>query len=65
MAEQEQFGAIGKARADRAKEIEVAQNVAASDKGKKQAEQDRRVYVSEQEAIAVGGENSARADIAS
>ena len=56
--------AIGKARADRAKEIEVAQNVAASDKGKKQAEQDRRVYVSEQEAIAVGGENSARADIA-
>ena len=64
VAEQEQFGAIGKARADRAKEIEVAQNVAASDKGKKQAEQDRRVYVSEQEAIAVGGENSARADIA-
>ena len=64
VAEQEQYGAIGKSKADRAKEIEVAQNVAMSDKGKKQAEQDRRVYVSEQEAIAVGGENSARADIA-
>ena len=64
VANAERDGAIGKAEADRVKEIQVAQNTAEAEKGRKAAEADQRVYVEQQEAMAVGGENAAQAEIA-
>ena len=58
-------GAVGQAQADRTREIQVAMNRAESDKGQKEAEADRRVFVQQQESKAVEGENISRADIAS
>jgi len=57
-------GAIGSAEANRVRDIQVAENVAESEKGKKAAEADKRIYVQEQEAQAVQGENVSRASIA-
>ena len=65
VANAERDGAIGKANADRDKEVQVAQNVAESQKGQKAAEVDRRVFVQQQEATGVQGENLSRAEIAS
>ncbi len=65
VANAERDGAIGKANADRAREVQVAENVAESEKGQKAAEVDRRVYVQQQEALGVQGENLSRAEIAS
>ncbi len=59
VAEQEKMGAIGEAEAVREKEIRVAENVAASEKGKKKAEADRRVIVQQQETMATIGEAEA------
>lgn len=59
VAEQEKHGAIGQSEATREKEIKVAQNEAESDKGKKQAEADRRVFVQQQETAATIGEAEA------
>ena len=59
VAEQEKLGAIGQAEANREKEIRVAENMAQSDKGRKQAEADRRVFVQQQEATATIGEAEA------
>ena len=64
VANAERDGAIGKANADRDKEVQVAQNVAESQKGQKAAEVDRRVFVQQQEATGVQGENISRAEIA-
>ena len=64
VANAERDGAIGKAEADRTKEIQVAQNTAEAEKGRKAAEADQRVFVEQQEAMAVAGENSAQAEIA-
>ena len=64
VANAERDGAIGKAEADRTKDIQVAQNTAEAEKGRKAAEADQRVYVEQQEAMAVAGENSAQAEIA-
>lgn len=64
VANAERDGAIGKAEADRTKDIQVAENTAKAEKGRKAAEADRRVFVEQQEAMAVGGENSAQAEIA-
>ena len=64
VANAERDGAIGKANADREREVQVAQNVAESEKGQKAAEVDRRVYVQQQEATGVQGENISRAEIA-
>ena len=64
VAVQEKTGAIGEAEAHREREIRVAENVAQSDKGKKKADSDRRIYVHGQEAEAVQGENEAQANIA-
>lgn len=64
VANAERDGAIGKANADREREVQVAQNVAESEKGQKAAEVDRRVYVQQQEATGVQGENLSRAEIA-
>ena len=64
VANAERDGAVGSAEADRAREIQVAENMAQAEKGKKAAEAEQRVYVNEQEAIAVEGENSSQAQIA-
>ncbi len=64
VAQQEQMGAIGKAEADREKDIQVASNMESAAMGVKTAEQQRRVDVAEKEAVAVSGENIAKADIA-
>ncbi|MDP6870362.1 MAG: SPFH domain-containing protein [Candidatus Poseidoniaceae archaeon] len=60
----ERDGAIGKASADRDKDIQVAENMAESEKGKKAAQADQRIFVQDQEATAVQGENISRAQIA-
>ncbi|HJM18702.1 MAG TPA: SPFH domain-containing protein [Candidatus Thalassarchaeaceae archaeon] len=64
VANAERDGAIGAAKADRAREIEVAENMAEAEKGRKAAEADQRVFVEQQEAMAVSGENTAQAEIA-
>ncbi|MGL4525167.1 MAG: flotillin family protein [Spirochaetia bacterium] len=64
VAEQEKLGAIGQAQATKEKEVNVAQNLADGEKGKKRADAERRVYVADQESQAVTGENTAQATIA-
>jgi flotillin len=64
VAEQEKFGAIGQAQANKEKTVRVAENDAEAVKGQKHAEADRRIYVQSQEANAVTGENEAKARIA-
>ncbi len=59
VAEEDRFGAVGQAQANREKEIRVAENVAESQKGQKKAEADRRIYVQQQEAQAAVGEANA------
>lgn len=49
VAQQEKFGAVGQAAADKEKDIHVAENQAESVKRQKHAEADRRVYVHAQE----------------
>lgn len=62
VAEQEKLGSIGEAEATREREIRVAENVAQSEKGKKKAEADQRVFVQQQEAEATIGEAAANRD---
>jgi flotillin len=64
VAEQEKFGAIGQAEANRVKEIRVAENAAEAEKGRKKAVSEQRIYVQDREAEAVKGENEAKALIA-
>ncbi len=64
VANAERDGAIGAAEANKTREIQVAENMAEADKGRKAAEADKRVYVENQEALAISGENSAQAEIA-
>ncbi len=64
VAEQDKFGAIGTAEANREKDVRVAENVAAAEKGRKKAEADQRIYVQAREAEAIDGENTAQAEIA-
>jgi flotillin len=59
VAEQDKLGAIGQAVANRDKEIKVAENTAESEKGKKRADADRRVFVQQQETAASVGEAEA------
>lgn len=59
VAEQDKKGAIGEAEAYREKSIRVAENVAESEKGKKRAEADQRVFVQQQETAAAIGEADA------
>ncbi|MBN1638593.1 MAG: hypothetical protein JW866_06490 [Ignavibacteriales bacterium] len=60
----EKNGAIGQAEAVREKQIRVAENIAESEKGKKAAESNQRIFVQMKEAEAITGENTAKADIA-
>ena len=64
VANAERDGAIGAAIASKEREITVAENMAAAEKGRKAAEADQRVFVEQQEAMAISGENSAQAEIA-
>jgi len=63
VAEQEKLGSIGQADANREKEIRVAEAMAESEKGKKKAEADRRIYVQQQESSASIGEAEANRDM--
>ncbi len=64
VAEQEKLGAIGEAAATRDREIQVAQALAEAEKGRKQADAGQRIFVQEQEALAMAGENASKARIA-
>ena len=57
-------GAIGAAEANRARDIQVAENEAEAAKGKKAARADERIFVQGQEALAIEGENTSKANIA-
>ena len=57
-------GDIGKADADKEREIKVAEAHAESEKGKKAARADERIFVQGQEALAIEGENTSKAEIA-
>ena len=57
-------GAIGAAEANRARDIQVAENAAEAEKGKKAASADQRIFVQDQEALAIEGENTSKANIA-
>ena len=57
-------GAIGAAEANRARDIQVAENEAEAEKGKKAARADQRIFVQDQEALAIEGENTSKASIA-
>lgn len=59
VAEQQKMGAIGEAEANREKTIRVAESKAEADKGEKQAEANRRIFVQKQESLAVIGEAEA------
>jgi flotillin len=63
VSDQERKGSVGESEQVRERTIKVAQNVAESEKGKKQAEADRRIYVQQQEALATIGESDANRDI--
>jgi len=59
VAIQDKSGAIGEAEANRERAIKVAENEAQAEKGRKQAEADRRVFVQQQESTATIGEADA------
>lgn len=59
VAEQVKLGAIGESSANKEKAIEVAKNQAEADKGQKEADADRRIFVQNKEAEAVIGESAA------
>jgi flotillin len=63
VSEQDKKGSVGEAGAMKEKTIKVAQNVAEAEKGKKQAEADKRIYVQAQETLATIGEAEANRDM--
>src|SRR6476620_6649435 len=63
VSDQDRKGSVGESEQVRERTIKVAQNDAESEKGKKQAEADRRIYVQQQEALATIGEAEANRDI--
>ena len=60
----ERDGRIGVSNAERAMRTEVANNDAEAVKGEKDAEAMKRIYINQQEALAVEGENVSAASIA-
>jgi flotillin len=64
VAQQNKFGAIGGAEAQREETIRVAESQAEAEKGKKAAMASQRIFVQEREAEAVTGENNSQAQIA-
>jgi flotillin len=63
VSDQDRKGSVGEAEQVRERTIKVAQNIAESEKGKKQAEADKRVYVQQQETLATIGEAEATRDM--
>lgn len=59
VAEQERNGAIGETRAVREKEVEVASELAETEKGKKEAEKNRRIAVAQLETETASAEAKA------
>jgi flotillin len=64
VAENLKMGSIGEAEANREMDIRVAEAQAEAEKGKKKALAGQRIFVQQQEAEAVEGENTSRGDIA-
>jgi len=64
VAKEQKVGAIGEAENNRDMVVSVRENAAEAEKGKKKAEAGQRVFIAEQEAAAVDGENSSKAQIA-
>ena len=64
VAKEQKVGAIGEAENNRDMVVSVRQNAAEAEMGKKKAEAGQRVFVAEQEAEAVDGENASKAQIA-
>ena len=64
VAQANRDGDIGQAEAYRTRDIQVAENTAAAEKGKKAADADRRKEVAALEANAIEGENTSRGSIA-
>ncbi len=62
VSDQDRKGSVGEAEQVRERTVKVAQYVAESEKGKKQAEADQRVYVQQQETLAAIGEAEAMRD---
>ena len=62
VSDQDRKGSVGEAEQVRERTIKVAQHIAESEKGKKQAEADRRIYVQAQETLAAVGEAEANRD---
>ena len=62
VSDQDRKGSVGESEQVRERTIKVAQNVAESEKGKKQAEADQRIYIQQQEALATIGEAEANRD---
>ena len=60
VAQQDKLGSIGESENKRDMTVRVAQNVAESEKGTKQAEAGQRVFVAEQETAAMVGEAEAK-----
>ncbi|ATH09574.1 flotillin [Halobacteriovorax marinus] len=58
VAEQEKDGAIGEANANKQKEVQVANQVAESEAGQKEAERNKRIKVAKFEAEGIAGEAS-------
>jgi len=63
VSDQDRKGSVGESEQVRERTIKVAQNVAESEKGKKQAEADKRIYLQQQEALATIGEAEANRDL--
>jgi flotillin len=63
VSDQDRKGSVGEAEQVRERTIKVAQHLAESEKGKKQAEADRRIYVQAQETLATIGEAEANRDM--
>jgi len=62
VAIEDKKGQVGKADADKEREVSVAQARAESVKGQKEAEANRRIFVQQQEADAVKGEKKAESE---
>ena len=63
VSDQDRKGSVGEAEQVRERTIKVAQHLAESEKGKKQAEADKRIYVQAQETLATIGEAEANRDM--
>ena len=64
VAQQEKYGAVGEAGANKEKEVQVANQRAETEIGKTNAEKEQRIKTASLEAEAVEGENVAKANIA-